>query len=346
MSLTGHLSDLSLSELIEFFCNQRKTGRLKVLYSQGEGSFYLQTGSVVDARIGVLRGIDAVYYALTLPNANFEFGDSHEPIERTINQPWAQVVLEGLRRLDEGVVPSSAFPPGYSDPSSVPEPSPQEPAFAERASVEPASTEAAFAEPAFAEPAKRRPEPAFLSSQSPESTSTRKFFIAGATALAVIGSVAAIGVPAGWYGRTRTTAAASQAESQTATADSTTATSTSAVDELSTNQLAEPSASSEPSDGGNDAALAAKRQRDKERARARGERAGSLNQPTASLSSTSKNAAAESAKPKKVSVTVMYDESGRVTQASGGDATAVRIARQKRFPPGKAGSATVTIPIN
>jgi hypothetical protein len=50
--------------------------------------------------------------------------------------------------------------------------------------------------------------------------------------------------------------------------------------------------------------------------------------------------------PKKVTVTVSYDESGRVTQASGGDATAVRIARQKRFPAGKAGSATITIPIN
>jgi predicted NAD/FAD-binding protein len=50
--------------------------------------------------------------------------------------------------------------------------------------------------------------------------------------------------------------------------------------------------------------------------------------------------------PKKVTVSVTYDESGRVTQASGGDASAVRIARQKRFPAGKAGSATITIPIN
>ena len=41
---------------------------------------------------------------------------------------------------------------------------------------------------------------------------------------------------------------------------------------------------------------------------------------------------------------VTYDENGRVTQASGGDATALRIARQKRFPAGKAGSATITIP--
>ena len=39
MALTGHLSDLSLSELIEFFCNQRKTGQLKVLYPDGYDTF-------------------------------------------------------------------------------------------------------------------------------------------------------------------------------------------------------------------------------------------------------------------------------------------------------------------
>src|SRR3979490_3484926 len=112
MALTGHLSDLSLSELIELFCNHRKAGQLKVLYPEGHGYFYLQNGSVVDARIGVLRGIDAVYYALTLPNARFEFKGAAEAAERTINQPWTQVVLEGLRRLDEGIVPSEAFPDG------------------------------------------------------------------------------------------------------------------------------------------------------------------------------------------------------------------------------------------
>jgi hypothetical protein len=35
-----------------------------------------------------------------------------------------------------------------------------------------------------------------------------------------------------------------------------------------------------------------------------------------------------------------------VTQASGGDANALRIARQKRFPAGKPGSATISIPLN
>ena len=87
MPLTGELSDLSLAELIEFFCNQRKTGRLKVIYSSGPGYFYLQSGSVVHARIGALRGIEAVYYALTLPNASFTFSPAFEAPEHTINQP-------------------------------------------------------------------------------------------------------------------------------------------------------------------------------------------------------------------------------------------------------------------
>jgi uncharacterized protein DUF4388 len=327
MPLTGHLSDLSLSELIEFFCNQRKTGQLKVLYPQGRGYFYLQAGSVVDARIGILRGIEAVYYALTLPNANFEFGDSKEPVERTINQPWAQVVLEGLRRLDEGVVPPSAFPQDYSNESTVREASPP-------------------AVPA-AHPEKLRPAPTFLSSNHAES-SKRKIFIAGATALAVIGSVAAIGVPAGWYGRTKASAVASQPEIQSVTTTPTAADDSSTVDEAPSNELVGPSGPADPTDHSNDAALLAKRQRDKEKAKARAENAGNPNRPANLSSPASTNGGNESAKsgPKKVLVTVTYDESGRVTQASGGDATALRIARQKRFPAGKAGSATITIAIN
>ena len=323
MALTGHLSDLSLSELIEFFCNQRKTGQLKVLYSQGHGYFYLQTGSVVDARIGVLRGVDAVYYALTLPNANFEFGGVEEPIERTINQPWTQVVLEGLRRLDEGVVPPTAFLPDYATDSNAPEASRSETSVTDLESL-------------------RVPE--FLSFSGTESTGKRKFLIPGAVAVAIIASVAALGVPAGWYGGGRTAAVVTQSESQPPA--STSDASAPAVAEASTEGPAESVAAADPL---NDAALAAKRQRDREKAKAREAKAATETQTVPNLSPpAAATVGSDPVKPgpKKVAVTVTYDESGRVTQASGGDASAVRIARQKRFPPGKAGSATVTIPIN
>src|SRR6185295_3132057 len=181
MALTGHLSDLSLSELIEFFCNQRKTGLLKVLYPQGPGQFYLQQGSVVDARVGTLRGIDAVYFALTLPNAKFEFSGSVEATERTINQPWTQVVLEGLRRLDEGVVPTSGFSVDDA-PQAISE------------------EEDHAGESSFTELESLR-VPSFLSFVSPEALGKRKALIGGAVAFALVASVAVIGVPAGWYNR-------------------------------------------------------------------------------------------------------------------------------------------------
>jgi len=190
MALTGHLSDLSLSELIEFFCNQRKTGLLKVLYPQGPGHFYLQQGSVVDARVGILRGIDAVYFALTLPNAKFEFSGSVEATERTINQPWTQVVLEGLRRLDEGVVPASGFSVDDA-PQAVAEDNDHvdQPSFAQLESLR---------------------VPSFLSFVNPEALGKRKAVIGGAVAFALIASVAVIGVPAGWYHRSKPVVASSE----------------------------------------------------------------------------------------------------------------------------------------
>jgi hypothetical protein len=308
MALTGHLSDLSLSELIEFFCNQRKSGRLKVLYPKGAGYFFLQAGSVVDARIGVLHGIDAVYYALTLPNAEFEFSADVEAKSRTINQPWTQVVLEGLRRLDENIAPGTAFPAEY-----VPEPD-------ELAGKDVRTQTSAEVEKSFA--------PAFLSLGKDSGGSRKPLFI-GAIVVAVLGSVAAIGVPAGWY--SKKAAPAPETVTQ-APATQTVQPETSAQPQpASTETSAEP-ATEDP------AALAARRQREKER-KAREAKLAENPAAAAPAEEVKSNA-------KRVVVTVTYDESGRVTQASGGDANALRIARQKRFPPGKAGSATVSIPIN
>lgn len=310
MALTGHLSDLSLSELIEFFCNQRKSGRLKVLYPQGAGYFYLQAGSVVDARIGVLHGIDAVYYALTLPNAEFEFSVDAQTEKRTINQPWTQVVLEGLRRLDENIAPGVAFPADYVD--------------------EPDELQATADEQEKSDEVEKSFAPAFLN-LGKEQISRRKPMFIGAAVVAVLASVAVIGVPAGWYSTKKATAAPSAVNNQPV-----------ASQPAPVEAPAQPQPSTEEAAPANEdpAALAARRQREKER-RAREAKAAE----GSSVASTPASAAADAGK-KRVVVTVTYDETGRVTQASGGDANALRIARQKRFPAGKAGSATISIPIN
>jgi hypothetical protein len=306
MALTGHLSDLSLSELIEFFCNQRKSGRLKVLYPKGAGYFYLQAGSVVDARIGVLHGIDAVYYALTLPNAEFEFSVDVEAKSRTINQPWTQVVLEGLRRLDESIAPGVAFPPDF-----VPEP--------DELDGKPVPVETQTdVEKSFS--------PAFLSFGK-DSGSRRKPLFIGAIGVAVVASVAVIGVPAGWYSKKAAPPAPVVSQAP-------------APAPVETSSQPQPTSTEATPAAEDPAAAALRKQREKER---KAREAKNAEAETAAAAP-----AVEGVKPgaKRVVVTVTYDESGRVTQASGGDANALRIARQKRFPPGKAGSATVAIPIN
>src|SRR5215471_10541648 len=413
MPLTGELTDLSLAELIEFFCNQRKTGRLMVEYPHAPAYFYLQSGAVVHASIGTLRGIEAVYYALTQPNASFKFSSSFESPELTINQPWTSVVSEGLRRMDEGIKPRNPFPdkpepviqpeaarkaehvvgdPAVEQPArqaesqisksvveqpaihstpSVAQPPKPAPAAQAKANIaELVADVAAMTETEDADsadepqhvPAAQRPEfsPSFLSSTQTTSRFSQGPWKLAAIFAALILIVGGIAVP--WYARGRAQKAASQQTQTSATAD-TTAAQPAAADTTAAqpaagdaaSQLAPPTTEAQPTESvdqtsttaaSSEAADAARKEREaraREEARLKAKENAAPATASAPASSTQPAAAAGA---KKVVVQVTYDENGRVTGASGNDPTALRIARQKRFPPGKAGTATVTIPIN
>ena len=349
MALTGQLSDLSLAELIEFFCNQRKSGRLKVIFPQAPGYFYIQAGALVDAKIGSLAGVEAVYYALTLPNASFKFSPAFEATRRTIFQPWAQVILEGLRRMDEGIQPCNPFPDSAILPTD------DEEVLDEITESEVENLETFKA--ASASGSSVSPLSMTVSNTSGKGRS--KAVLVGASCLALLLIVAVAGIPAGWYGKKQPAAPAASTpkpeEQSTVIPNDLTAPQT------EESQPAEPLSASEAAAQNNEAALAAQREREararerllraaEERANDAAEKKTEADSPQPATANANTIAARkpETAKPapKTVTVQVTYDESGRVTQASGGDATALRIARQKRFPAGKAGSATVTIPIN
>lgn len=340
MALFGELSDLSLGELIEFFCNQRKTGRLKVVYPIGPGLFYLKSGAVVHAEFGELRGIEAVYFALTQPNASFTFNAAFEPPEQTINQPWTSVVLEGLRRMDQGISPPNPFPNGNHVDQT------EKPAVVEMVAVN-ESEEAPEKVPVVGA-GKDADVQAFgvLSSQSDSSKfQSRRWstpMVIGAIALLII----AVGVPSVWYARSK-----GQSPSvPDKVAENPTEAPTPSTFEVE----ASPSVEANPNNPSAAAdAQAAKRLADaraKERARvleqSGSQPANSQTTPEVVQKPNPVPQKAPNSGSKNVTVTVTYDENGRVTGASGGDATALRIARQKRFPAGKPGSATVTIPIN
>src|SRR5205085_2927839 len=115
-----------LSELIEFFCNQRKTGRLKVDYALAPGVFFIKEGELVDAKLGALNGVEAIYFALTLPSAAFDFSAQVQSQRRTINEPWTRVVLACVvagiplvRHFARNDAPASAPVPAAAQPNAT-----------------------------------------------------------------------------------------------------------------------------------------------------------------------------------------------------------------------------------
>ncbi|HEY0170974.1 MAG TPA: DUF4388 domain-containing protein, partial [Pyrinomonadaceae bacterium] len=99
--LTGHLDDQPLPELVRRLRAQRKSGRLQVEYKDGPGSFFFEDGQMVDARLGELRGVEALYAALSLGGASFNFNPLVRPPERNIDRQGQQFIrdlVESRRR--------------------------------------------------------------------------------------------------------------------------------------------------------------------------------------------------------------------------------------------------------
>ncbi len=375
MALTGQLSDLSLAELIEFFCNQRKTGRLKVDYHRGHGAFFMKDGQLVDAKLGALDGAEAVYFALTLPNAAFDFSADVQPTRRTIDEQWTQVVLEGLRRLDEGLQPSEAEAFSGGDQTE------SDPLSARQTNTTASASDSVLDDSVPL---------ALMVDSASGGTGGRKKMVIGAVVAAVLLACAGVAIPlTGRLGKNNASVnsaappAAPQDEAQTPQSEigGTTpgdAPTSPSTEDVPTEATGMPAADSgDPAATAAAAALAARREREREaRERARARELMGKNEVTDPASSSAvassstplpgaaaNNAGAVKKQPsattpagaQTVTVRVVVDAEGRVAQASVAnsrpgmgayEASALRVARQRRYPAGQAGTVTVPIKIN
>lgn len=113
--LTGHLDDQPLPDLVRQLRVQRKSGRLQVEYKDTPGSFFFEDGQLVDAQLGSLRGLEALYAALALEGASFNFNPLVRPPERSIDrqqQKFIADLIEAPRRenLSEIKIAGNSFP--------------------------------------------------------------------------------------------------------------------------------------------------------------------------------------------------------------------------------------------
>lgn len=195
MPITGQVNDLSLGELVELFCNKRKTGRLTVTYPEGVAYFYLKPGVITHASFGNLSGTAAVDYALSLPNGSFTFSADVEAEEKSIDRAWASVVLEGLRRIDEGIMPPNPF--AQLEPVE---------------NDETITTNVMTDETSIDRPAISVPSFGFLSQRGKNSAFATNRWSSRTVIATVVLMMAIVGVPWGWYTHTKAVKLANQQE--------------------------------------------------------------------------------------------------------------------------------------
>ena len=102
MALVGNLKDLKLPNLIQLNCMEKNVARL-VIESRGEtGSLFFLEGQVVHATFMNKVGEEAVHEMLTLKEGLFRIENDITSSERSVMTSWSNLLLEGLRVIDEG----------------------------------------------------------------------------------------------------------------------------------------------------------------------------------------------------------------------------------------------------
>jgi response regulator RpfG family c-di-GMP phosphodiesterase len=105
--VSGSLSQMSLSDIIQILWHGRKTCALKIKQGESRGEIHFAGGMLVNAKWGGAEGEVAFYRMLTLgENGEFSVDPSFVPQgEPAIHASPEALLLEGMRLLDEGKIP-------------------------------------------------------------------------------------------------------------------------------------------------------------------------------------------------------------------------------------------------
>lgn len=102
MALKGNLTDIHIADLIQLNCQSGARARLTAQHDGDELVVYFDGGEIVHAQVRDVRGEEAVYELLTWETGTFEVEPDVAAPDQTIQIPWSALVMEGMRRLDEG----------------------------------------------------------------------------------------------------------------------------------------------------------------------------------------------------------------------------------------------------
>ncbi len=104
--VAGSLQEMGLPEIVQVLWHGRKTGSLKIRSGRDSGEIHFVEGALFNALWGNLRGPEAFYAMLTLQSGDFVLDPNFKAPQRVIHESPEALLLEGMRRLDEGIAPA------------------------------------------------------------------------------------------------------------------------------------------------------------------------------------------------------------------------------------------------
>ncbi len=123
---SGKLSFLNLGEILQLLGGAGASGTLRIFseFAPMPGVIHVDNGNPVNAESGPLSGLDALFSLFGWTEGHFEFTCGTVACERAIKKGRMELILDGLRLLDEGRIEKLGAPPQLDTASAAPESAP------------------------------------------------------------------------------------------------------------------------------------------------------------------------------------------------------------------------------
>ena len=104
--LSGNLNFLNLAELLQLLGSNGSNGILRInsQHASEPGVVFFSNGNPVHSLNGELRGLDAIFSLFGWMEGAFSFSEEPYEGETTINKSRMEIILDGLRMLDDGEI--------------------------------------------------------------------------------------------------------------------------------------------------------------------------------------------------------------------------------------------------
>ncbi len=104
--LSGDLGFIGLGDIIQLIGTNGSSGVLRIIsrYTPEPGLVYFNKGNIVHARAGSESGMKAAFSLFGWIDGEFEFVEEDVTVEKTINKNRMEIILDGLRMVDDGQV--------------------------------------------------------------------------------------------------------------------------------------------------------------------------------------------------------------------------------------------------